>query len=90
MVQTRGVREAALKQVVVASRDAFQDVTQCVPFSVIELANARHAAATEYYDFEGPDGPERNQRDEMIVVADDSLGAWCDAATPAPILQSTG
>jgi hypothetical protein len=73
LVEAEGVGERDLEQVIVARCQSFEDVRQTRAFLRRQVAESADMPAADDHGFEGPDRPERNQRDKMVVDADKTL-----------------
>jgi hypothetical protein len=75
LVEAERIGEWDLEQVIVACRQSLKDVRQTRAFLRRQVAESANVSATDDHRLEGPDGPEGNQRNEVIIGADEALFA---------------
>ena len=73
LMKAHGVRERGFEEVVVARSDALEYVGQRVAAGIVESGEVYHVISATKQNFEWPNRPERNQNDEVLVFADNSL-----------------
>src|SRR5260370_28403076 len=72
LVETHGVRESSLEQIIVANGDAAHDVAEEIPLVRAELIDGSEMALAQDQRFEGPNSPEGHDHDNGLVLADDT------------------
>ena len=73
LMKAHGVREQGFEEVVVPRGDALEYVGQRVAAGIVVSGEVCHVISAAKQNFEWPNRPERNQNDEMLVFADNSL-----------------
>src|SRR5713226_10387726 len=73
LVESHGVWESCLEQIVVTNGDAAHDVAQEVPLFPAELIDRSEMALAQHQRFEWPNGPEGHDHGKCFVLADDPL-----------------
>src|SRR5579863_9833847 len=73
LVKSQGVRKRSCEQVVVPRRDAMQDIRQRIASGFRKLIQRACVPLADHDRFERPYCPERHQRRELIVLADDTV-----------------
>src|SRR5208282_3650331 len=73
LMKAHGIRERNLKQVVVASGEAFEDVRQAGASDAIEGGDIGEVTLAQQQSFKGPGCPEGDDREIGIILADDSI-----------------
>ncbi len=73
LMKAHGVRERNLKQIVVTTGNLLENVGQVGSFRITQIVQSRHVTFAYDHDLERPDGPERNQSNEAIVLTHEPL-----------------
>lgn len=73
LVNAHGVRERAFKEVIVAARDAAQNIGEVESLCFGQGGQAVYVLLGQDESLERPDGPEGNDNDKRIVLNDDAL-----------------
>ena len=73
LMKAHSVRERGFEEVVVSRGDALEDVSQRVAAGIVVSGEVCYVISAAKQNFEWPNRPERNQNDEMLVFADNSL-----------------
>src|SRR5260370_33700866 len=71
LVETHGVRESSLEQIIVANGDAAQDVAEEIPLARAELIDGSEMALAQDQRFVWPNSPEGHDDGKCVVLADD-------------------
>src|SRR5258708_12499667 len=71
LVESHGIGESGLKQIVVTNSDAAQDVAEEIALLRAELIDRTEVALAQDEPFEWPNGPERHDDGKSIVLAND-------------------
>src|SRR5216683_2226364 len=71
LVESHGIGESGLKQIVVTNGDAAQDVAEEIVLLRAELIDRSDVALAQDERFERPYGPERHDDGKSIVLAND-------------------
>src|SRR5260370_34763213 len=71
LVETHGVRESSLEQIIVANGDAAHDVAEEIPLVRAELIEGSEMALAQHERFEWPNSPERHDDGKGGRLADD-------------------
>ena len=73
LVKSHGVGKRSCEQIVVARRDAMQDVRQRVAARFRKLLQRTGVPLADHDRFKRPHRPERHDRCELIILADDPV-----------------
>ena len=73
LMKAHGVRERGFEEVVVSRGDALEYVGQRIAAGLVVSGEVCYVNSAAKQNFEWPNRPERNQNDEMLVFADNSL-----------------
>src|ERR1700678_1424676 len=73
LVKSHGVGKRSCEQIVVARRDAMQDVRQRIASGLRKLLKRACVLFADEHRLEGPDRPERHDRGELVIFADDAV-----------------
>ena len=72
LVESHGIRERRLKQIVIANSDAPQDVAEEFALFGAQLIDRSEMAFAQHQRFEWPNRPERHDRRKSVVLANDA------------------
>src|SRR5215469_6895327 len=73
LMKAHGVWKRGFEEVVVSRGDAPEYVSQGVAAGIVVSGEVCYVVSAAKQNFEWPNRPERNQNDEMLVFADNSL-----------------